>query len=223
VRHSREPCDDVASPPAPGTAAQKKTLHAEERDTPRVQRLRRAWWQKIGQRDPKHLVFVDESGITTALTRAYGRAPKGQRVVGSVPYNYGQTVTVLGGLALRGVVGMMSVEAPTDTDVFLSFLKRGLLPQLRDKDLVVLDRLGPHRVCEVPQMLRQAGAGLLFLPPYSHDFNPIELCWSKIKAHLRAQAARTRTALDRALTEALARVTRQDARAWFQHCGYSLH
>ena len=72
-------------------------------------------------------------------------------------------------------------------------------------------------------MLRPAGAGLLFLPPYSHDFHPIELCWSKIKAYLRAQAARTRTALDRALMEALARVTRQDARAWFQHCGYSLH
>lgn len=221
--HLREPLYDVASPPAAGVSAQKKTLPAEERDTPRLQRLRRAWWDKLGTRDLKRFVFVDESGITTAMTRAYGRAPKGQRVVGSVPYNYGQTVTVLGGLGWRGVVGMRSVDAPTDTDVFLTFLTRVLLPQLRHNDIVALDQLGPHRVHEVQQKVRQAGAGLLFLPPYSHDFNPIELCWSKLKAYLRAQQVRTRAALDQALSEALANVTRRDIRGWFQHCGYTLH
>lgn len=174
-------------------------------------------------RDLKRLVFVDESGITTAMTRAYGRAPQGQRVVGNVPSNYGRTVTVLGGLGLRGVLGTMSVDAPTDTDVFLTFLTRVLVPQLREHDVVALDRLGPHRAQEVRRTLRRAGAGLLFLPPYSPDLNPIEPCWSKIKAHWRAQQARSRAALDRARAVAVASVTRQDARGWFQHCGYTLH
>ncbi len=208
---------------AAGAASQKKSLHASERDTPRVQQARAHHWQVIEALDVRRLKFVDESGVNLAMTRLYGRAPKGERVVGSVPQNYGQNVTVLAALGPQGLHAMMTVEGATDADVFRAYVKHVLGPTLAPGDIVVLDNLGAHKAVGIQQMLARRRVRLLYLPPYSPDLSPIEPCWSKVKTGLRAAKARTREALDAALSQALATVTPVDAYNWFRHCGYVLH
>ena len=165
---------------------------------------------------------MDESGINLAMTRLYGRAPQGERVVGTVPQNYGQNVTVLAALGEHGLQAVMTVEGATDAEVFRAYVKHVLGPSLSPGDVVVLDNLGAHKAVGIQQMLARRRARLLYLPPYSPDLAPIEPCWSKVKTHLRQAKARTRQALDSAITDALATVTDADARGWFRHCGYAL-
>jgi transposase len=208
---------------APGAASQKKSLHAAERDTPRVQHARAHHWQIIEALDVRRLKFVDESGVNLAMTRLYGRAPRGERVVGSVPQNYGQNVTVLAALGPQGLHAMMTVEGATDAEVFRAYVKHVLGPTLAPGDIVVLDNLRAHKAVGIQQMLARRRVRLLYLPPYSPDLSPIEPCWSKVKTGLRTAKARTREALDTALGQALATVTAVDAYNWFRHCGYVLH
>ena len=127
---------------------------------------------------------------------------------------------MIGALDVRGVRAMMTVEGATDGDVFETFLERVLLRKLRPGDIVVLDNVGAHKPETVRQLIESAGARLLFLPPYSPDLNPIELCWSKLKAALRDFGARTRDALDAAIKRAMDLIGADDAAAWFSHCGY---
>ena len=166
---------------------------------------------------------VDESGVNLALTRLFGRAPRGERVVDSVPKNYGENVTMLGALSASGVEALMTVNGATDGGVFLAFVREVQAPALHEGDVVVWDNLGAHRSQAVRTAVEARGARLLVLPPYSPDMNPIERCWSKIKTALRAAKARTREALEAAIKQALATVTASDARAWFKHCGYALN
>jgi transposase len=168
------------------------------------------------------LKFIDESGTNIAMTRLYGRAPRGQRVLGSTPQNYGQNITMLASLSATGVEAVMTVEGATDGDVFRTYVGEVLAPTLSKGDIVVLDNLGAHKVAGVREAIEARGATLIYLPPYSPDLNPIERCWSKIKTALRAAKARTREALEAAIKQALATVTQSDARAWFKHCGYAL-
>jgi transposase len=157
--------------------------------------------------DGRRLKFVDESGVNLAMTRLYGRAPRGTRVIGSVPQNYGSNVTILGTLGVQGLQAVMTVEGATDTDVFRTYIKRVLGPTLRPDDLVVMDNLRAHKAVGVQQALARRGARLLYLPPYSLDLSPIEPCWSKVKTALQKAKARTRDALDTAITYALTTVT----------------
>ena len=166
---------------------------------------------------------MDEAGVNLALTRLFARAPKGQRVCGSVPRNYGENVTMLGALSLSGVEALMTVNGATDGDIFLAFVREVLAPALHEGDVVIWDNLSAHRSQAVSEAVESRGARLIFLPPYSPDMNPIERCWSKIKTFLRAAKARTREALETAIKQALATVTESDARAWFTHCGYTLN
>ena len=168
------------------------------------------------------LKFIDESGMNIAMTRLYGRAPRGQRVIGSTPQNYGQNVTMLASLSATGVEAVMTVEGATDGDVFRSYVRQVLTPTLSKGDIVVMDNLGAHKVEGVRAAIEAKGARLIYLPPYSPDLNPIERCWSKIKTALRAAKARTREALETAIRQALLTVTESDVRAWFKHCGYAL-
>lgn len=156
------------------------------------------------------------------MTRLHGRAPRGQRVVGSVPQNWGQNVTLLAALTATGVTATMTVEGATDADVFCAYVSRVLKPTLRRGDTVVLDNLSAHKARQVRELVEGSGARLLYLPPYSPDLNPIEQCWSKIKTYLRAAKARTSGKLGEAITRAFATITASDARAWFKHCGYAL-
>lgn len=166
--------------------------------------------------------FIDESGVNLAMTRLYGRAPKGVRVIGSVPQNYGQNVTMLAALGHHGLQAMMTVEGATDAAVFRAYVKHVLGPTLSPGDIVVLDNLGAHKAVGIQQMLARRRVRLLYLPPYSPDLAPIEPCWSKVKTALRKTKARSRAALDGAIAEALATITETDAHGWFLHCGYAL-
>ena len=157
------------------------------------------------------------------MTRLYGRAPRGARVVGSVPQNYGENVTLLAALSGTGISAVMTVEGATDGLVFLAYVEEVLAPTLSAGDIVVLDNLGAHKVEGVRAAIEGRGARLIYLPPYSPDLNPIEKMWSKVKALLRSAAARTRDALEAAIAAALDAVTADDCRGWFASCGYAVN
>ena len=167
-------------------------------------------------------MFVDESGVSTEMTRRYGRAPRGERVREATPAGHWSTLTLLGAMTRHGLLATMSVESPTDGDVFLAYLEHVLCPQLRPGQVVVMDNLSAHKVAGVRQQIEATGAELRYLPSYSPDFNPIESCWGKIKQCLRGLKARTVERLEEALTEAIASVSPHNAMAWFRHSGYGI-
>jgi len=167
-------------------------------------------------------VFLDESGVTTEMTRRYGWAPRPERVSEAVPVGHWCTLTVLAALTMTGVLASMTIESPTDGDVFLAFLEQVLVPRLEPGHVVILDNLTAHKVEGVRQLIESRGAQLLYLPPYSPDFNPIEQAWSKIKQLLRGIKARVLEQLEPAIAHTLAAITAQDARAFFRHCGYGI-
>ena len=164
---------------------------------------------------------MDESGAKTNLTRLCGRAPKGQRVPGSIPYGRWQTTTMMASLRLDGRTECMTLEGATDTESFRAYVETVLAPTLQPGDIVVMDNLSPHKSDPTLGLIAAAGAAVIFLPAYSPDLNPIEKMWSKIKAFLRAAEARTPSDLVKAIGLALAQVTAQDALGWFVSCGYS--
>ncbi|HYL93990.1 MAG TPA: IS630 family transposase [Alphaproteobacteria bacterium] len=205
-----------------GAATEKKSLHAAEQDTEASRHQRHCWRQQTSQIDPARLIFLDESGVTTEMTRRYGRAPRGERVGEGTPAGHWRTLTVLGAMRLSGWVATMTIEAATDGEIFLAYLEQVLVPQLQAGDVVVMDNLSAHKVRGVRDLIEKAGAELRYLPPYSPDFNPIEKCWSQVKQLLRAAKARSLATLERAVTEALAAVTAQNTQACFRHCGYGL-
>lgn len=170
--------------------------------------------------DPAHLIFVDETGTNLRLTRRYGRAKRGQRVVGTVPRNHGPNVTVIAAMDQAGLLGEMTLTGALDGPAFELYITRILLPQVWPGDVVIWDNLSVHKRRQARRWVEAAGAQVLFLPPYSPDFNPIELAFNKLKTRLRGSAARTRTDLEAAITLALAAITSQDAAAWFASCGY---
>ena len=169
---------------------------------------------------PKNLVFVDESGANLSFCRLWARAPRGLRAFGSTPQNWGENISILSALCLRGTLASMHVEGSTDGAVFLSYVEKVLAPQLWPGALVVMDNLSSHKVAGVEEAVAAAGARLRYLPPYSPDLNPIEQAWSKLKAHLRSVAARTYSELARAIAAGLELITPADARGYFHHCGY---
>ena len=157
------------------------------------------------------------------MTRRYGRARRGQRVHDAVPKNWGRNVTVLGSLSCQGLEAVMTIEGATDAAVFRAYVGEVLAPTLKPGDVVVMDNLGAHKVDGIRSAIEASGATLIYLPPYSPDYSPIEPCWSKLKTYLRAIKARTREALDEALSYVIETVTASDAKGWFNHCGYAFH
>ncbi|HEX8117785.1 MAG TPA: IS630 family transposase [Pyrinomonadaceae bacterium] len=193
-------------------------MRAAERNNYKRGRFRRRA-RRLRQR---RFVFVDETAVNTAMTRRYGRAPRGERAIDSAPRNYGSHTSVIGAMGLRGLVAALTVEGAVDAEVFNAYAERVLGPRPRPGDVVMLDNLTAHRASRIEEVAEARGARALWLPPYSPDYSPIEQCWSKIKAYLRGAKARTREALEEALTVALGLVTKADIRGWFKHCGYSL-
>lgn len=172
--------------------------------------------------DPKRFVFLDESGVTTDMTRLYGRARRGQRIREGTPDGRWRTVTMLGAVSHKGWQAVMTIESSTDGDVFLAYLKDVLCPTLQAGQVVVMDNLAAHKVDGVRALIEATGAELRYLPPYSPDFNPIEPCWSVVKQRLRQLKARSLAALDKAIPQALSLVSPTIAENCFRHCGYSL-
>jgi transposase len=212
----------VPGPQGSGLGAEEKTLRAAEQDREDVAEARARWRAELAGIDPARLIVVDETGIDTRMTRAYARAARGRRAPGKVPWGRWERLTVIGALALDGLVASMSVAAATGTAVFRAFAEQVLIPALRARPdaLVVMDNLAAHKSEAVREALDRAGLSHRYLPPYSPDMNPIEQAWSKLKTRLRAVGARSRQALDQALGPALATITAQDARGWFRLAGY---
>ena len=196
-------------------------MRASEQDREDV-KLKRWLWQKAQEAmNLEKLVFIDESGARTNMTRLYGRAKAGQRVVDDVPAGHWCTTTMISSVRLDGSTACMVVDGATNKEVFLAYVQYILLPTLKPGDIVVLDNLSAHKNQETRDLIESVGAELWFLPPYSPDLNPIEKMWSKIKAILRALKARTEKALINAIAKALEAVTTSDAKGWFKSCGYA--
>ena len=168
----------------------------------------------------ENLIFVDESGSNKALAPRYGYAPKGERSHGQVPRNRGRNTSILAAMNCQGLVGTMTVEGATNKEVFWTYLEEVLCPALRPGQIVVLDNLAAHKNETVREKVEACGCFLLFLPAYSPDFNPIEHAFAKLKACLRKAKARTQEALEAAIAAALATITAQNARGWFNHCQF---
>lgn len=193
-------------------------MSASERD----EAERAAWWAETAQLAAADLVFVDESGTTLAMTPRYGRAPRGQRVVGTAPRNHGPNVTLVAAMGAAGITAAMTMTGATDGEVWALFVRRILVPSLRPGQIVVCDQLGVHKNQTMRQLIEAAGRHLRLLPAYSPDFSPIEQAFSKLKTSLRRANARSRPALEDAIAAGLATITAHDAHAWFRHCGYAL-
>ncbi len=214
---------DVSRVAAVASATKKKSLHDSQRDTPRVRRLRRRFAKRITEewvQVLRRLKFIDESGVNFGLTRLFGRALPGQRVVEATPGDSGSHYTLLAALGLQGLQAPWILKGAMDGTAFEVYIEQALLPTLRHGDLVLMDNLSFHKGPHIRQLIASVGAQLEFLPPYSPDLNPIELCWSKVKTALRSAKAHTFEALLEALADAFGSVAKQDIKAWFAHCGY---
>lgn len=156
------------------------------------------------------------------MTRHYGRAQGGERVGEATPQSHWRTLTVLGAITSKGVLASMTIEEATDGDIFLSYLDQVLCPKLQAGHVVIMDNLGAHKVAGVREKIEACGARLVYLPPYSPDFNPIEQIWAKVKHCLRSLKARTIEALEQAVSEALKAITAENTAGCFAGCGYGL-
>jgi len=183
--------------------------------------MRAAWRVMVaGVVDPTKLVFVDECGTHTSLAPLYGYCPKGERLRLSVPRNRGKNTTLLASITLEGMGPSMAVEGSTTKEVFEAYLEQVLLPEVREGQVLIMDKLPAHKPNRMRELIEARGCELLYLPSYSPDYNPIEEAFSKIKEILRRACARTRETLLEALGKALSAISLRDARGFFEHAGY---
>ena len=203
-------------------SAIKKTAHAAEQERPDVQAARQ-FWRDILQPglDPNRLVFIDETGTTTKMSRTHGRCKRGKRLVSSVPHGHWKTTTFVGGLRLSGMSAPFVVDKPMNGEIFLTYIRKILVPSLQPGDVVIMDNLSSHKVAGVRDAIEAAGAGLLYLPPYSPDFNPIEQAFSKLKALLRKAAERTIDALWNTIGHIIDLFSEDECKNYFINSGYA--
>jgi transposase len=173
-----------------------------------------------GALDAHSLVFVDEMGTNTSLSPLYGWSKKGQRAHGSVPRNRGKNTTLLASMTIEGMGPSLAVEGATTARVFETYVERVLAPTLREGRVVVMDNLSAHKGERVRELIEGRGCELMYLPSYSPDLNPIEEAFSKLKCLIRKAEARSREALLEAIGMAISALSAQDARGFFEHCGY---
>lgn len=200
----------------------KKTLHASEQEREDVRLRREQWVNDLPLLDPAKLVFIDESGAKTNMTRLRGRSRNGSRLFSFAPHGHWCTTTMISSIRLNGQTAAMEVEGPSDGSVFREYVRIVMVPSLSSGDIVVMDNLRTHYDPEALRLIEACGASVKFLPPYSPDFNPIEKMWSKIKTLLRGLAARTQTELSAAITQAFDSITSEDAQGWFSSCGVTV-
>jgi transposase len=201
-------------------SASKKTAHAAEQQRPDVWQRRLAWFEAQPELESERLVFIDETGASTKMARRYGRAAKGARCRASVPHGHWKTTTFVGALRHDRMTAPMVLDGPMNGAAFQAYVEQVLAPTLRPGDIVVLDNLPAHKPAAVRQAIEASGAELRFLPPYSPDFNPIEMAFSKLKAWLQKTAARTIDDLWNAIGAAIEQFTPTECRNYFQAAGY---
>ena len=197
-------------------ARKKKQLIARERDDEQ----RAAFRELIAQFHPSQFIFIDEMGSNLAMTRLYGRAAPGERVIDEVPGDRGKNLSTIGAIDLNGWRTGLSVSGAVAGETMIFFVAEMLAPTLKPGEVVILDNCAVHKMEEIEEAIEARGALALFLSPYSPDFNPIENCWSKVKTILRGLKPRTLEELLDGLVKAFSSVTKQDILGWFNHCGY---
>jgi transposase len=200
--------------------ASKKTIYATEQDRPDVALARRLWTADQVSLDFTRLVFIDETGTTTRMVRTHGWGRKGQRLIGRAPHGHWMTQTFIAGLAHDGIIAPMVLPCPMTGAIFRQWLDEWLIPEMQPGSIVVLDNLAAHKVAGVRQQLEAAGMGLLYLPPYSPDLNPIELAFAKIKRALRRMAPRSFDAICDALGDILDTFSPTECANYLRHAGY---
>lgn len=197
--------------------AKKRSVGAAERD----EFLRRAWRAIVAEgTEAERFVFVDECGTNTSLRPLYAWSRRGERALCSAPRNWGKNVTLISTMTLDGMGPSLAVEGATTGAVFEAYVEGVLVPGLRAGQVVVMDNLSAHKGERIRQLIEGKGCELVYLPPYSPDFNPIEQAFSKVKGMVRKAEARTREALIEAMGMALSAVSARDAWGFFRHCGY---
>src|SRR3954453_420438 len=200
--------------------AQKKTAHAAEQNRPDIRKRREAWFEGQLDLDPERLTFIDETWASTNMARRYGRAPRGQRLRVGVPHGRWRTTTLVAGLRTSGLVAPFVLDGPINRAAFEAYVEKVLVPELRPGDVVILDNLSSHKGPRVRALIEAAGAQLLYLPPYSPDFNPIENAFAKLKALLRSAAARTVSDPWEAIRQAFVCFSPHECRNYFAAAGY---
>jgi transposase len=197
-------------------------MHAAEQFRPDVAEQRVHWHERLATEPTGRLVFVDESGANTKMARLAGRSPVGERFLTHVPFGHYETSTLIAAVRLDGARAPWVFTGAMDGEMFLAWVRQGLVPTLQPEDLVIMDNLATHKVAGVREAIESAGARLRYLPPYSPDFNPIENMWSKIKQLLRSLAPRTGEELLRAAAFAFAAVSKADCLGFFLHAQYAI-
>jgi transposase len=196
-------------------------VHAAEQERPDVAQARAQWQADQKSLDPARLVFIDETGTSTKMARLRGRAKRGRRVIGRVPWGHWKTVTLVAGLHRDGIRAPFVIDHPMNGAIFIEYLRQCLVPALRPGDIVIMDNLPAHKVEPVRQIIEAAGAALRYLPPYSPDLNPIEQSFAKLKAHLRKAKERTVSALYDRIGSVLERFPPTECRNYLTNSGYA--
>jgi transposase len=199
---------------------EKKTAHASEQERPDLLKRRQAWFDDQLDLDPAKLVFIDETSLSTKMARRYGRAPRGERCRSGVPHGHWKTTTFTGALRLTGMSAPMVLDGPMNGVAFRAYVSQVPVPTLSPGDIVVMDNLPAHKAEGVRVAIEAAGASLRFLPPYSPDFNPIEMAFSKLKALMRAKAERTVEALWQAVGKLIPLFHPAECVNYFKAAGY---
>lgn len=199
----------------------KKSTHAAEQDRPDVKAARDAWFERFADVRVNQLVFLDEFGATRAMQRTQGRAAPGERVVTKVPHGHWKMIRTIAAMSVNGVLASGSFDGATDTELFVTFVREALVPALQPGQVLVLDNLPAHQSPKVDALMHSAGARVLRLPPYSPDFNPIEMAISKVKTVLRKLARRRVGGLFNGIGAALESIRPTDALNDIAHCGYA--
>jgi transposase len=199
----------------------KKSLRAAEQDRPDVAAARAKWAENQASLDPEHLIFIDETGTSTNIARLRGRAPRGERLVGKVPQGHWKTTTFVAALRSTALTAPGVIDGPMNGNVFLAYVEQILAPSLTPGDIVVMDNLSAHKVQGVRQTIEAAGATLLYLPPYSPDFNPIEQVFAKLKALLRKARERSLDGLWSRIAVLLHAFKPPECTNYFRNAGYA--
>lgn len=182
---------------------------------------RSLWPAVIVDHDPRRLIFLDETWFTTSMSRLYGYAPRGQRLIDALPYGHWKTTTFIGGLTTRGLIAPMVLDGAMTAAAFTAYIEQVLVHETRAGDLVILDNLSSHKTASVKQAFENCEIDYLYLPPYSPDLNPIENAFSKLKRLVRSAAQRTVDGLWKAIGKLIDRFNPAECCNYFRHCGYA--
>lgn len=191
-----------------------------EQERPELLKQREEWFDNQLDFDPEKLVFIDETSLNTKMARLRGRSIQGERCRAAIPHGHWKTTTFTGALRLSGMTAPMVLDGAMNADAFRAYIDQVLVPTLTPGDIVIMDNLPSHKVAGIREAIEGVGAELHYLPPYSPDFNPIEMAFSKLKAHLRAKAKRTVEALWDAVGEIIKLFQPQECANYFAACGY---